>query len=639
MSMEPSEQTARQMRKPAVCQTARARRGRTFGAWTHIPSLRLQCPPGSALVTVACAMLSAMPVSADTALERVVRAETERVELIRRIMPSAVCIYDLAHRSGGSGVLIDPEGYGVTNYHVVAGMLDSRKGWGGLADGVLYELQVLGVDVTGDVAMFRLLPPEGWRHSPEQEDAGAERRIYRFPFAELGDSEKVRVGDATIVLGNPFSLSEAHTPSVTQGIITGVHRYQEGSRGNLVYTDCLQTDASVNPGNSGGPLFNTSGEVIGINGRISVNTRGRFNVGFGYAISSNQIKRFIPTLRAGLLAKHGTWQARVTNTDTGVVFSEIAGSGPAYDAGLRVGHRLLSLDGVPITSANQVLSTLGTYPANWPVLLEVEREGVTSQIVVRLDPIEPGLRAPFVVDAEVNLREVRRVLRGFRRNVLGGRSELPPVLKWTVVRSYSPDREGFTKPPAFFEVSVPPAGPARMVERLEDGSVTGVIVYDSLGARQQTDSESEFVDLPRDEAMVLSALSVLQRDMVDSQKDLGLIGVSHAGADMHLASPGQRSEEHRPTAAPRDDLHDVVLRPHELIRWPLSADLEAYYAFDSETYEIITIAVVDALTGTKALVELRNPCDIGGMVWPCTIQVQADGYTYEDDLSAREPSP
>jgi S1-C subfamily serine protease len=305
----------------------------------------------------------------------VLRTETRRIETIERIAPSVVCIYDSHQRGGGSGVLIDPDGYGLTNYHVVAGLLETRTGWGGLADGVLYELQVLGIDVTGDVAMFRLIPPKAQ---------------FRFPYARLGDSDAVKVGDPAIAIGNPFSLSEDHTPSVSVGIVTGIHRYQKGVGGNLAYTDSIQVDAAINPGNSGGPLFNAAGEIIGINGRISVNTRGRYNVGFGYAISSNQIKRFIPALRAGLLARHGTWQATVDDNADGVRFAEVRRSGPAYDAGVRVGDRLLSLDGVAIKSANQVASILGTYPVNWPVRLQIERPqrkktDAPSEIVVRLE--------------------------------------------------------------------------------------------------------------------------------------------------------------------------------------------------------------------------------------------------------------
>jgi hypothetical protein len=503
----------------------------------------------------------------------------------------------------------------------------------------LYELEVLGVDVTGDVAMFRLLPPERWRGRADGEAADTAGRKYRFPYARLGDSDEVRIGDTVFAVGNPFSLSEDYTPTVTQGIITGIHRYQEGSRGNLVYTDCLQTDASINPGNSGGPLFNGAGEVIGINGRISVNTRGRFNVGFGYAISSNQIKRFLPTLRAGLLGRHGTWQARVKDTPTGVVFSEMARSGSAYAAGLRVGDRLLSCDGVPAASANQVASLLGTYPAHWPVRVEVERDGVETGVIVRLDPVEPKLHHPYVVDAEINQREARRVLRGFKEYVKGGSDEIPTTRRWAVARTFDADVDGVARPTEFYEGTIARDGPARLAERLDDGTVTRVIEYDANGARQRTFSETEFYDLPRDEAMALSALYIMQQDMLGDYEGLGVRGVTHDGGGVGLASMGGGHLQAVPTPVPGGGGRSSKPRLQELIRWPLAADLTAFFAFDGETYAITAIAIEDAVTGATVRMTLSNPCQVGDLVWPCTIRVEGEGFAYEDSLSSWESGP
>src|SRR6202011_1177623 len=97
------------------------------------------------------------------------------------------------------------------------------------------------------------------------------------------------------------------------------HRYQypEGSKGLLEYTDCIQTDTSINPGNSGGPLFNMNGELIGINGRISLEKRGRINSGVGYAISINQIKNFMGHMRAGLDTDHATLGALIQTDQEG----------------------------------------------------------------------------------------------------------------------------------------------------------------------------------------------------------------------------------------------------------------------------------------------------------------------------------
>src|SRR2546421_468383 len=148
----------------------------------------------------------------------------------------------------------------------------------GLPDGVLYDAVLVGLDKVGDVALIKLLPKK----------AGQD-----FPVAPLGDSDLVKEGDWSLAMGNPFLLATDFTPTVTFGLVSGVHRYQYPAGTLLEYTDCIQTDTSINPGNSGGPLFNMDGELIGINGRISLEKRGRVNVGVGYAISINQIKNLL----------------------------------------------------------------------------------------------------------------------------------------------------------------------------------------------------------------------------------------------------------------------------------------------------------------------------------------------------------
>jgi S1-C subfamily serine protease len=306
-------------------------------------------------------------------------SEAARIAIIEKITPGVVCIYDEGQRGGGSGLLINEQGYGLTNYHVVAPMLQTRKGLGGLSDGETYELEVLGIDPQGDVAMFRL------------------KGLDKFPYVQLGDSDNVKVGDPAIAVGNPFTIAEDHTPTVTYGIITGTHRYQWGSGSNLIYADCLQTNASINPGNSGGPLFNEQGQVIGINGRISINDRGRYNVGFGYAITINQVKRFMPLLAAGKLARHGTMQALV-NED--LRFNEMLDHAPAWEAGIRPGDRLIRFADRKINSLNEYVSLLELYPENWPVPVTYEHNpnqsnAETRNRLVRLEPVDPKLRGEY----------------------------------------------------------------------------------------------------------------------------------------------------------------------------------------------------------------------------------------------------
>jgi S1-C subfamily serine protease len=312
------------------------------------------------------------PTISDDDLRAVKAAEAARIQAIDRVYGAVVAIYGNDRGGGGSGVLYDAAGYALTNHHVVAAA--GKDGWAGLADGKLYRWKLIGTDPGGDVAIIKLEGKEA------------------FPFAPIGDSDTVRVGDWAMAMGNPFVLAEDQRPTVTLGIVSGVKRFQEGSGLNqLVYGNCIQVDSSINPGNSGGPLFNIRGEVIGINGRGSFEERGRVNVGLGYAISSNQCKNFIPELLATKVAQHGTLDAIFGNREAGVICQTINLDSPAAKAGLDLGDKLLEFEGVPIGDANQFLNLITTYPAGWPVKLTFDHGGERRTIYVRLTalPYEP----------------------------------------------------------------------------------------------------------------------------------------------------------------------------------------------------------------------------------------------------------
>lgn len=292
-------------------------------------------------------------------------AESARVAAIGRAYPTVVAIYGNDRQGGGSGVLFDPAGYALTNHHVIAGAGES--GWAGLADGKLYRWQLMGTDPGGDVAIIHLQGRNDFAHAP------------------LADSETVRVGDWAMAMGNPFLLAEDQRPTVTLGVVSGVHRFQPGEANNmLVYGNCLQVDTSINPGNSGGPLFNILGHIIGINGRCSFEERGRVNVGLGYAISSNQARQFVPDLLATKLAQHGTLDVIFGTRTAGVVCQSMNLSSPAARAGLQLGDRIVSFEGVPIKTANELTNWISTFPADWPVSLTYERDGEQKTIRVRL---------------------------------------------------------------------------------------------------------------------------------------------------------------------------------------------------------------------------------------------------------------
>ena len=271
---------------------------------------------------------------------------------------------------GGSGVIISPDGYVVTNFHVVQPCGTAMKC--ALPDGQLYDAVVVGLDPAGDIALIKLLGRTD------------------FPFASFGDSDTVVVGDSVFVMGNPFLLATDFQPSVSMGIISGTNRYQPPSISSagtfLEYTDCLQTDAAVNPGNSGGPLFNDRGEIIGIIGRCSFEKRGRVNVGIGYAVSSNQVQYFLGDLKSGRIVDHATLNAVVSTDREGrVMVDNVLAISDAYRIGLRYNDEILRFAGSVIDSANTLKNRVGIFPKGWRLPVTVRgQEGTRHEMFIRL---------------------------------------------------------------------------------------------------------------------------------------------------------------------------------------------------------------------------------------------------------------
>jgi serine protease Do len=315
------------------------------------------------IVTVTLVFLAAGFANAADAI--VSKAEQRRVDVLKKISPAVVAIFGNGGQGGGSGVVISADGYALSNFHVTSGSGDFMKC--GLNDGVLYDAVIVGIDPTGDVALIKLLGRDD------------------FPFATIGDSNKVQVGDWAYAIGNPFLLATDFHPTVTYGIVSGVHRYQYPAGSFLEYADCIQVDSSINPGNSGGPLFNDDGELVGINGRGSFEKRGRVNSGAGYAISINQIMHFLDHLRSGRIVDHATLGATVTSDGDGrVVVASVLESSQAYRRGLRLDDEIVSFAGRNIRSVNQFKNVLGIYPKGWRLPLTYRREELKYSIQARL---------------------------------------------------------------------------------------------------------------------------------------------------------------------------------------------------------------------------------------------------------------
>ncbi|HEY1380021.1 MAG TPA: trypsin-like peptidase domain-containing protein [Gemmataceae bacterium] len=335
-------------------------------------------------LALAAALILAGVAAAD--LSAVKQAEARRVEVIAKVRPAVVAVFSQNMDGGGSGVIIDPAGFALTNFHVV----DEGKAFKcGLADGVLYDAVVVGLDKVGDVSLIKLLPKE------KVKDKDGKEVDKPFPFVPLGDSDKIQPGDWSLAMGNPFLLATDFTPTVTYGLVSGTHRYQYPAGTLLEYTDCIQIDTSINPGNSGGPLFNTDGELIGINGRGSFDKRGRVNSGVGYAISINQIKNFLGHLYAGIDTDHATLGAAVktASDDEGliphVVVNTILDEADAARRGLLPDDELVEFAGRPVDSVNQYKNVLGIYPKGWRLPLTYRRDNKKHEILVRLMGVLP----------------------------------------------------------------------------------------------------------------------------------------------------------------------------------------------------------------------------------------------------------
>lgn len=311
----------------------------------------------------------------------VLAAQEKRIEAMKRASACTVGVFGVDSQGGGSGVCITPDGYVLTNFHVSSPFGTRMRC--GLNDGKMYEAVVAGIDPTGDLAVLKMVGRDD------------------FPVATIGDSDAVRVGQWCFAAGNPFVLATNLQPTVTYGLISGVHRYQYPAGTILEYSDCIQTDAAINPGNSGGPLFNAKGELIGINGRCSFEKRGRVNVGVGYAISIKQAMNFFWNLRSGRVVDHATLGFTVATDKQGkVIVSNILDSSDAYRRGLRYGDEILKLADRDIATTNQLKNILGIFPDQWRIPLKFRNENGVQETLIRLQSLHLPIELEKIVQGE-----------------------------------------------------------------------------------------------------------------------------------------------------------------------------------------------------------------------------------------------
>lgn len=269
--------------------------------------------------------------------------------------------------SQGSGVIIDPEGYILTNDHVVHGAEAIKVT---LADGRSFDGTLVGTDPYLDLALVKI---EG----------------EAIPHARLGDSDDLIIGEWAIAIGNPFGyFLEDTQPTVTVGVISALHRAIKSSGRSQelqVYADMIQTDAAINPGNSGGPLVNAAGEVIGVNTFIF--TAGGGSEGVGFARPINAAKKVLAELKEygrvrvawlGIRVQELTpllgESLGITDLD-GLLVANVARGSPAQRAGVERGDVIRAIEGTPAASFTDWQVALLTVRVGETVRLQVEREG------------------------------------------------------------------------------------------------------------------------------------------------------------------------------------------------------------------------------------------------------------------------
>ena len=298
-------------------------------------------------------------------------------------------------RSLGSGVIIDPSGLVVTNYHVIEGASEVKVA---LADKHEFDAEIALKDEHSDLAVLRL--------------KGANER---FPAMEFANSDELQVGDVVLAIGDPFGIGQ----TVTHGIVSAVARTQVGISD---YRFFIQTDAAINPGNSGGALVDLSGKLVGIN--TAIYSRSGGSQGIGFAIPANMVSVVVASARGGSAAVKRPWLGAKLQEVTpeiadslglkrpsGALVANVASSGPAARAGIKTGDVIVSIDGTIVDDPNSFDYRFATKPLGGTAHIGLLRQGRETVVPVSLqtapdtprDEIEIKARSPFLGATVANL--------------------------------------------------------------------------------------------------------------------------------------------------------------------------------------------------------------------------------------------
>jgi len=280
--------------------------------------------------------------------------------------------------SAGSGFIIDKSGYILTNNHVVEDATKIEVKLAGMDEnGHWLAAKVVGTDVLTDSALLQL----------------TEMTEYPLTAAQFGDSGQLSAGDWVMAIGNPFSLSN----TVTVGVVSAVGRLQQTAVPERA-EEMIQTDAAINRGNSGGPLLNVRGEVVGINTQI-MSDQGGGNLGIGFAVPINTVRDILPQLMKGKVVRGRigvrVLRAPITKADaedlglsavTGAIISDV-GDGPAQKAGIRVKDVIVEFNGKPVRNSDELVSMVTHTAPGTTVPVRIVRNRKTQTLNVTVEEL------------------------------------------------------------------------------------------------------------------------------------------------------------------------------------------------------------------------------------------------------------
>lgn len=262
----------------------------------------------------------------------------------------------------GSGFVVSADGYLVTNDHVVE---DATKVTVKIGNGAELTAKVVGEDPSSDLALLKV-------------DPGTQK----LTALQVADSDGVKVGDEVYAIGSPYGLSS----TLTTGVVSALGRQIEAPNGYTI-DGAIQTDAALNPGNSGGPLLNAAGQVIGVNSQIETasGSSASGNVGIGFAVDANTVTKVVAALKAGKTVEHAYLGVQAGDaTGGGAELGTVSSGSPAADAGLKQGDVVTKIGDTAVADASDLTAAVNDRAPGDQVQVTVERDGATKALTVTL---------------------------------------------------------------------------------------------------------------------------------------------------------------------------------------------------------------------------------------------------------------